>query len=156
MTRPRLPVLLVAVAALLSVPAGARAQKGKPTGPPITVTPTPGNVVFPTPGVPEFDAGYVDQSGVTVTVQPRPNKGPWELLIRSDMPDMGGYGKPVGDILWRLSGSSTWTPLTTTDQIVTQGQDTQDVVIYFRLLLNWANDEPNTYTANIVFTAQNY
>jgi hypothetical protein len=153
MTRSPVPVLMLVAAGFLLAPGRVFAQKGKPTGPPIRVTPTPATIAFPTPGIAEFDLGHVDQSGVTVAVRPRPNKGPWELRIRADAPDMGGYGKPVSDILWRPEGSSTWRPLSTTDDVVIQGQSDQDVVIYFRLLLDWTLDEPNTYSANIVFTA---
>lgn len=153
MKRASVAVLMLIAAGFVLAPGRAQAQSKKPKGPPISVTPTPATIAFATPGVADFDAGYVDQSGVTVAVRPRPNKGPWELRIRSDVPDMGGYGKPVADILWRRAGSSTWTPMSTTDQIVIQGQDNQDVVLYFRLILNWAYDEPSTYSANIVFTA---
>ncbi|NIQ54244.1 MAG: hypothetical protein GWN71_12935, partial [Gammaproteobacteria bacterium] len=81
-------------AALLVVPAAGAAQ-GPPGGggDKVKVTLNQNVVTFPMPGVTEFDAGWVDATGIVVSVQPRKNQtGPWELRIRTDDLDMGGYG----------------------------------------------------------------
>lgn len=148
--------LAAAVLAALLVAAGEAAAQGRPgTGPGgVKVKLSQATVAFPTPGVSDFDTGWVDGSGLVVSVEPRPNQGPWELRVRADAPDMGGYGKPVTDILWRPAGSSTWTPLTGTDQAVLQGAGDQVVTVFLRLRLDYTVDEPNAYAADLLFYAE--
>jgi hypothetical protein len=107
---------------------------------------------FPAPGISDLDTGWVDHPGIVVSVQSRPPRTAWELRLRAAGPDMGGYGKPAGDILWRTDGSSAWAPLTQTDQMVLQGQGDQDVTVYFRLRVGWETDPPGTYSVGIVFS----
>lgn len=107
---------------------------------------------FPTPGITELDTGWVDHPGIVVSVQSRPPRTAWELRLRAADPDMGGYGKPAGDILWRTAGASAWVPLTQTDQVVLQGEGDRDVTVYFRLRVGWETDPPGTYSVGIVFS----
>ena len=110
-------------------------------------------IAFPTPGVVDFDAGWIEYAGMAVSVDSRPPSESWELRIRAGSPDMGGYGKPCDEILWRTDASRAWTPLSTTDQVVLQGQGDQEVTIYFRVLLGWDADVPDTYSVDVAFTA---
>ncbi|MBW3553833.1 MAG: hypothetical protein KY466_09985 [Gemmatimonadetes bacterium] len=139
--------MAAAVTLLLCAAAPASAQAGG-----LTVTLGTPTLAFNTPGVLDFDTGWVDHSGVLVSVASHGVRS-WELRIRADAPTMGGYGKPVGDILWRTATSSVWTPLTGTDQVVAQGQGDVDVTVLFRLRLDWARDLPDLYSAGITFTA---
>lgn len=140
--------------AILAFAAPAQGQGGGPGNRGrLDVTLTTTAVAFPVPGVVDFDAGYIDHAGYLVSIQSRPAGEAWELRIRADDPNMGGYGKPVADVLWRTSTSPVWSPLTGTDQTVTQGAGDADVTILFRVRLDWAADLPDTYAAGISFTA---
>lgn len=103
----------------------------------------------------DFDAGYIDAPSMVVSIRPRRNQsGPWELRIQSEAPDMGGYGKPAGDILWRRAGSTTWHSLATTPQVVLQGTGFEEVTLFFRLRLDYARDLPDSYSADMAVFAQ--
>lgn len=148
--RTRWLAAAVLVGAALAAPSAASAQATK-----VKIRLNQTTIPFPMPGISDFDAGWVEYSGIVVSVEPRKKQtGPWQLLVRTDDPDMGGYGKPVADILWRPAGSTTWTPLTNTDQIVVQGTGQQSVTVSFRLLLDYATDIPATYSLNLVFDAE--
>lgn len=146
----------LAFAALLVLPQAAMGQGRRPgTGRArVRVSLSQTVFTFPAPGVADFDAGWVDGAGLVVSVLPRRNQGPWELRIRAAGPDMGGYGKPVSDVLWRTAGSSSWTPLAGTDQAVIQGTGDQTVILFLRLRLDYAMDEPGAYTADLSFYAE--
>lgn len=109
-------------------------------------------IVFPDPGVLDFDLGRIDHSGLVLSIASRPAALGWELRIRADAASLGGSGKPLGDILWRTATSTTWTPLTGTDQTVAQGVGDADITVYFRMRLDWAADLPGAYGAAIVFS----
>lgn len=157
MTPRRTFALLVGlVGLLLLAPTGATAQ-GRPPGvgpSGVKVKLNQSTVAFPMPGIAEFDAGWVDASAIVVSVEPRNNQGPWELRIRGETPDLGGYGKPLSDILWRPAGSTSWTSLSGTDQTVAQGVDDEAVTIHFRLRLDYAADLPASYTTDLLFFAE--
>lgn len=134
---------LVAGFGLALLPAAVDAQGG----PPLVLTVVPADLLFPTPTDASFDMGWVDHGGVTVSVSPRnPNRPGWQLFISALAADMGGYGKPVQDILFRVQGSGTWTPLNTVDQLVAQGSGDTTITIYFRLGLSWEADLPGSYS----------
>ena len=109
-------------------------------------------IAFPTPSLLDIDLGYIDHTGTVVSIRSRPAGAAWELRIRADAATLGGYGKPVGDILWRTAASTTWTPLTGTDQAVVQGRGDADLTVFFRMRLDWAADEPGAYGAVIIFS----
>jgi hypothetical protein len=132
--------LAVASAALVPGPTHAQAP------PPARVTLMPAAVVFPSPTEASFDAGWIEHGGMVVTVEPRnPNRPNWHLFIRATDADMGGYGKPVGDIVFRVDGASGWTPLSTTPQPLAEGSHNRTITVFFRLLLDWLTDGPGTY-----------
>lgn len=143
----RATLLLITALLVAAAPRGARAQGNVST----TITPTA--VVFPAPGLAEFTAGYVDAAPVTVHLRSRPTRFPWELQIRSDLADLGGYGKPVSDILWRPDHSTTWQPLSTADQVVATGAGDTLLLLHFRMRLDWAYDEPGDYGLSLTFSA---
>jgi hypothetical protein len=141
----RLLPLMGLMAAGLVVPAVAAGQGN------LTMTVTPTVVAFTSPGVSEFDAGWIDYGGVVVAITSRPPSSLWELRIRAVDAGMG-QGKPVSDLLWRLAGTGTWTPLTGTQTAVLQGTGNQNVTLEFRVLLDWASDGPGTYSVGLDFT----
>lgn len=142
-------VVLLAGSAVLAGSASAQAPgRGR-----FTMDLSTSVMALPTPGVLDFDAGWVEYPGMIVFVDSRPPRESWELRIRAGGPDMGGYGKPLDDILWRTDASMTWAPLTTADQVVLQGQGDREVTVYFRVLLGWDVDVPGTYAVDVTFTA---
>lgn len=143
----RTTLLLMMAVLVAAAPRQACAQGN------VTTTITPLAVVFPTPGVAEFTAGYVDADPVSVEIFSRPQRLPWEVQIRSEAPDLGGYGKPATDILWRPDGGTTWQPLTTGDQVVTTGSGDGTVLVHFRMRLDWAYDQPGDYAVSFTITA---
>jgi hypothetical protein len=140
------------LAVLVAAPATASAQ-----GPPAATTIVPGDVFFPSPGVATVDLGWVDHGGVTVTVEPRNRNRPrWQLFAAATAADMGGYGKPVQDILYRVQGAADWTPLTPSAQLVASGSGAQTVTVYFRLLVDWSLDLPGTYSVPVAFSTTTF
>ena len=108
-------------------------------------------VTFASPGVADLDAGWVDHEGVAVGVQSRPQTRPWELRVRATGPTLGS-GKPVSQLLWRVPGSTAWTPLSETDSMVLQGTGNGTVQVQLRMALSWAEDAPGSYSAVLEFT----
>lgn len=149
----RIRVGLAIVLAAFAFHAAPADAQGPPSRGLLDVTLASTAVVFPTPGIVDYDAGWVEHEGVIVTITSRPDAEPWELRLRASTATMGGYGKPVGDILWRHDGSAVWTPLTGTDQTVLQGSGDQDVTLHFRVRLDWTTDSPDTYSAGLAFSA---
>lgn len=142
--------------ALLVVSASAAAAQGPPGGPgggALSLAVNPTDVIFSEPGITEFMDGWAYYSTVTVTVDGPPPAG-WNLFLRSDAPDLGGYGKPVDDLFWRLDGTGTWNALSTDDQLVVSGTGPTDVVLHLRVRLAWSLDEPAQYGAGMTFTLQ--
>jgi len=114
----------------------------------------PGLIRFPSPTVSDYQAGWLLAPATDIRVRPRrrADRG-WELCLRADGPTMGGYGKPVSDIEFRQDGTGTWIPLTTTDQLLAVGNRNRNVVLQFRLALDWALDVPGQYETDITAKA---
>jgi hypothetical protein len=110
---------------------------------------------MPTPGVQEFDVGIVedDGRGVTVRVDGR-GRQPWRLLVQPADPDLGGYGKPLDDLLWQVGGAGTWTPLSAGETRVTCGRGSETVTLRFRMRLDYARDRPDRYGTRLDFRAR--
>jgi hypothetical protein len=112
-------------------------------------------IAFNQPGVNDFEAGWIEFSQ-NVQVRVRPNFGgnnQWALCLRSEDPDLGGYGKAVSDVEFRLTGDANWRPLDTVDQLAATGQGNQNVRLRFRVSLSYLLDEPGSYGALLAFTA---
>lgn len=135
------------VAAIATLPAAVVGQGN------LEITLSTSNIAFPTPDFAHFDAGWIDHPGITVSVRSRPPHATWALRIRADDLTLGGYGKPVSDIVWRRGGASTWTPLSGTDALVMEGVGDESVTLYFRTELHWDTDLPDTYSTGLTFTA---
>lgn len=143
----------VLAAVLLAVAAPIRDAHAQGPGGALSLDLSPTSFSFPSPGVSEFNGGWVYYSSVTVTVD-APGSIPWDLLVRSLDPDLGGYGKPVDDLQWQVDGTGTWQSLSTAEQTVYSGSGTQSVLIHFRLRLAYARDAPDTYGADLAFSVQ--
>lgn len=151
------PVVAVLVFSTLAIPEPVSAQGRPGGGPPADLTVVPVDVAFPMPDQFSFNAGFVDHGGVTVTVEPKnKNRQNWQLFVQASAADMGGYGKPVQDVLVRAQGSPTWIPLTTTAQLIAEGTGTSTITIYYRLLLDWALDAPGTYSVPLEYYSTSF
>jgi hypothetical protein len=128
-----------------------------------TLTVTGAPRTLPAPTAADYAAGSViDATGVAYSVD-RSGGPPTTLRtdaisIRSSSPNLGG-GKMLADLQWQRAGTGTWTSVTMTDALVESRQLSRDSpqfpwtgAILFRMLLNWANDVPATYSANLVVT----
>ena len=146
----------VALLTLLALPASASAQAcvaSQPGNHQLVIQPAA--IAFSQPGVVDFEAGWIEFSqNVRVRVRPNlPGGSRWTLCLRSDDPDLGGYGKVVSDLEWRLNKDPGWRPLDTVDQAVATGRGNGNVRFRFRVLLSYALDEPGNYGTVLAFTA---
>lgn len=106
-------------------------------------------IQFPQPGATHFLAGQIDQGGTQVRVVAKNSSRAWRLYLRAKDASLGGangYLKPISDVLWRVEGSSTWQALSTTNALVHTGVGDQTVTVYFRMLLAWSRDAPDSST----------
>lgn len=146
--RKVLPGLLLVLTFVMALPASVTAQRGN-----IQVTLTPTEVAFPTPGMADFDTGWVEHPGLTVSVRSRPAHVAWEIRLHATDPALGGYGKPLGDMLWRVDGAGPWQPLSTQETPILQGTGDAEVSVQFRMRLDWDADLPGDYGTGLTFTA---
>ena len=109
-----------------------------------------------TPGLTDFDAGFDDASALTVDSG---GNAPYDLLIEGDggtwTYDPNGSGnadpaKPVGDLLYQLSGAGSYTPMTTSPQTVESfaSAGTNSSSVDLRVALDYAEDVEGIYTMN--------
>jgi hypothetical protein len=124
-----------------------------------TLTLTNATITFPTPTATDYINGYVDATGVTLTLDATSGTSRTAtVLIRASSASLGG-GKVLGDLQWRRSDLANWSAITSTDVQVEQrvmtkngANDPWSNTIFFRMLLDWTKDAPGTYTANYVIT----
>lgn len=140
----RLAAALLVPALLLGTGGPAAAQK-------LQVDAVPALARFATPTAGDFSAGGVDYVAVDLVVSTHKPKDRWTLYVHSDDLDLGGYGKPLGDLMWRVSGASAWIPVGTSEQVVGSGQGGDTVAVELRTALDWAADAPDDYGAILVF-----
>ncbi|NNK48290.1 MAG: hypothetical protein HKP01_05425 [Gemmatimonadetes bacterium] len=113
----------------------------------------PGLLLFPTPTLDDFAAGWIEHGPVEVTVRPRGGKNrPWVLCLRADSPDMGS-GKPISDLQYRSDNQATWTSITFGDQTLARGIQGSRIAIQFRILLDESTDPAGSYSADYTVTA---
>lgn len=135
-----LVVALSTLAALLTLSTQAVAQ---------SISLSPRQITFPTPTATHFNQGWIesDPIRVIVTFNIFWPIGSLATSLEADAPDMGGYGKPVSTLLYRVSGSSDWIPVSTQPQQISgRGFLAASTKVYFRILLDWQLDEPGTYS----------
>lgn len=103
----------------------------------------------------DFDAGYALPTNGASTLAHKGNVS-HSVHIRADAGLMsGGDGdKPASDLQWSLDGGP-WTPLTTSNAALVPGANRGSHAgrtVAFRLLLDFADDPPGTYTLNFTYT----
>jgi hypothetical protein len=109
-------------------------------------------VAFPIPTLADFETGWIASAPVSIRVRPRGNANfGWALCIRSDDPDMGGYGKPISDLEWRAAGQFAWQAMNGANQLISTGYKGDDVEVELRVRLDFNRDVPDTYSAVVVF-----
>ena len=117
-----------------------------------TLSVQPQLVAFPIPSLADFETGWIASAPVAIRVRPRGNANfAWALCIRSDDPDMGGYGKPISDLEWRAAGQSAWQAMNGANQLVSTGYKGDEVDVELRIRLDFDRDVPDTYSAVVVF-----
>ncbi len=149
--------LVIAAAVLLSAPAQAAAQQQQTVTASITIpqllyidisSPT---ISFAVPTEADFNTGSIAALELT-TVMYRGNV-PHSVVLTAESPTFNGGSntKVAEDLLWSIDGS-TWTGLSTSAAKLVagapQGQDQK--VVSYALKLDYAKDQPATYT--IAFT----
>ena len=151
----RVAALVVLLAGVL-VPVRASAQANYQTR--LTLSGFSG--AFPTPTVADLDAGAVaagSQLTFTITNVAKKTVRTATIYIAASSATLGGT-KPSSDVEWKLSTSSTYTPLSTTNALVgtynvptTVGQ-TVSTNLDLRMRVYWTN-LPAAYSgANLVIT----
>ena len=107
-------------------------------------------------GEDEFEAGYALLQNHSVSWE---SDTGWSITVRSLDADLGLgggglYTKLLSDLQWKLSSESVWIPMTQNDTEVDWSIDTGSGVVYIdiRVLLDWVNDEPGSYGADLLFT----
>ena len=119
---------------------------------------TVGDIVLGAVGKTEFNTGYALFQNHPVYWT---SDVGWDITVRSSdaslgMSTDGLYEKPLGDLQWKLSGDSVWTPMTQDDTEVDTSADPGSgsgmIVMDFKVLLGWAQDKPGDYGADLVFT----
>ena len=121
-----------------------------------------GNVItFPAPTAVDYNAGFINSTGVTFTVNSTQSGGgsaTTTIAIKSTSANLGS-GKVLADLQWRRSDLATWNTITLVNvnvearSVTFNGlNDPWSNTIFFRMLLSWTKDIPATYTANYTIT----
>lgn len=140
-------VLVLALVASASPP-GAIGALAQPE-PAILAIPT--QVGLPVPGVADYEMGHVQYQGTVELSIVIPGNQSWIVFVRSDDPDLGGYGKPVGDLLVRRNGVPTWMSASNVEQVLATGNGSQFVQVDVAIALAWSADPPDVYGGTLVF-----
>ncbi len=102
-----------------------------------------------------YTSGSIVSGGNVVSYSSGVN---WQITVLSLNPDLGLstdglYTKPLSDLRWKLSSSSTWNALTTSDVLVQTGAAGSDSIsMDYEFLFAWAADRPGTYGTTVQFT----
>lgn len=119
---------------------------------PIDMIASPGAAGLPPPVTADFEVGRVEYAGtVELVVRPKNSNKTWYLYVRTDDADLGGYGKPVDDLLWRVDGAGPWRSVDAVEQLVATGKDDDSVLLDVAMALDWSLDVPDTYAGDLVF-----
>src|SRR4051812_34431298 len=145
--------MLIGLAAFTST---ARAQNPKSD-----LSLTSATITFPAPTATDYVNGYVySTGGVGFTVDASNGNQSHTTTVRIKATSANlGNGKIIGDLEWRRSDLTGWTPLALTDAQVEQRvqvrgglNDPWSNTIFFRLKLTWTIDAPGTYVGNYQIT----
>lgn len=107
-----------------------------------------------------FDAGYVELDAGYPTLTVDANKS-WQLSAKSGgFNTIGTYTKAIGDLQLKDAGAahvtmSAYTSLSGSDQEVashTAGVSDESHPCQYKILLDWTQDIPGTYTATVTYT----
>ena len=127
-----------------------------------TLTLAGNTITFPAPTAADYVAGWINSStGVTFTVDATATSGQSStttIAIKSNSANLGN-GKALATLQWRRSDLGAWNTITTTNVNVEAravtfngANDPWSNTIFFRMLLSWTTDAPNTYTATYQIT----
>ncbi len=116
------------------------------------------SIALATPGSAEFDAGFGQTTGPTLTVKAN---AAYTVTIRSTQatwtasPAPARANKPVGELLWSNSAAGPFVAMTTTNATLRTGAAATAgtaAPIYFRVVYNWLLDRPGTYSLPVQLT----
>lgn len=118
---------------------------------PIDLLATPGSAMLPEPNMVDFEDGLVEYAGaIELVVAPRNTNKTWFLFVRTDDLDLGGYGKPIDDLVWRIRDGS-WNAVDSSYEFVESGTGNGSVFVEIALFLRWDRDLPDIYGGDLVF-----
>jgi len=118
------------------------------------------SITIATPTAADYAAGFkASVLGTTYTVDAIAGGSRTSIVrIRAGCSDLGN-SKPLGELQWRRADLPTWTSITNSDVLVEQrvqvfngANDPWTNTIYYRFLLNWVTDEPNSYSCDAKIT----
>lgn len=106
---------------------------------------------FPSISTDDFDAGYIKSLlATTLTVV---SSSSWQVDVKTDSVNMGGYGKSISDFLVKKNGNPTFLVISDTNQELDSGSNgTFNIDVDYKMLLDWVKDAPNTYSITVKFT----
>lgn len=121
-----------------------------------TISFTPHSFIFPNVSSTHLNKGFIEaRNATTVTVS---SNVPWQLTVRSEDRNMGqvkDHVKPLSDILWRKSGRTQYTAISTDDRLVDSSAtyaDHQKIELDYKMLVGWTRDKPGTYGLTLRYT----
>ncbi|MDP2911771.1 MAG: hypothetical protein Q8N76_05520 [Candidatus Omnitrophota bacterium] len=108
-----------------------------------------------------FDAGYIDFNAATPTLTVSANKS-WNMNVKAT-DFTGPYKKSVSDLKLKdastsghvTNGFNNFTPLNLTGQEMVSSMNpakNESHPIQYRIMLNWTDDIPGTYTSTVTYT----
>lgn len=116
----------------------------------LIVTAVPTTITFPDPGAMDFEFGQVESLGsLEIIVDAKRANAQWYLFVHSENVDLGEYGKPTSDLLWRVDGD--WLPVSASEMLVASGTGDQSVFVELAMALSWTDDVPGTYAGELEF-----
>ncbi|MCX6646882.1 MAG: hypothetical protein NTY09_11115 [bacterium] len=113
------------------------------------------DIVLGIVGETEFEAGYALLQNHPISWE---DDVDWSITVRSldadlGMSDGGLYTKLLSDLQWKLSTESVWIPMTQSDTEVDSDVAGSGVIyIDIKVLLDWVQDAPGSYQADLEFT----
>lgn len=135
------------LAALLSLVLVGAADAQK-----VDVVAIPTALTLPVPSAMDFEFGLVESlDRVEIVVDTAKPLDDWFVFVHSDDPSLGGYGKPISDLLWRVQGASSWNPIGASEAMVANGQGDTSIFVEVAIALSLSEDPPGLYAGDLVF-----